>query len=83
LTEPGQRFLDQQITVISDRTAQIMASRAERIIYVVGDRAVRYGDVTTLIAALQRTTKALNVVLVSQADLVGLRSDLCLGVEIN
>jgi hypothetical protein len=82
LTEPGQRFSDQRPTVIADRTAQIMAPRVERIVYVVGDRKVSYGDVTTLIAELQRTTSELNVVLVSQADLIGLRSGLCLGVQI-
>jgi hypothetical protein len=82
LTEPGQRFSDQRLTVIADRIAQIMASRVERIVYVVGDRKVSYGDVTTLIAELQRTTSELNVVLVSQADLIGLRSGLCLGVQI-
>jgi len=82
LTEPGQRFSDRQVTVISDRIAQVMASRAERIVYVLGDRAVSYGNVTTLIAGLRRKTSDLNVVLVSQADLNGLRSGLCLGVEI-
>jgi hypothetical protein len=59
-----------------------MASRAARVVYVLGDRGVSYGDVTRLIAGLQRTTTDLKVVLVSQADLNGLRSGLCLGVEI-
>jgi hypothetical protein len=78
LTEPDHRFSDQQVDVISERVAQIMTSRAERVVYVLGDRAVSYGDVTMLIAGLQRSTRDLNVVLVSQADINGLRSGLCL-----
>jgi biopolymer transport protein ExbD len=83
LTEPGHRFSDRQLDVISERIAQIMASRWERVVYVLGDRAVTYGDVTMLIASLNRSTTDLNVILVSQADLDGLQSDLCLGVGIS
>jgi biopolymer transport protein ExbD len=66
--------------LISAQLAQIMATRQERVVYVAGDPLVSYGDVALLIAAIQGSTSYLNVILVSQADLDGLASGMCLGV---
>ena len=81
LTEPDHHFSDQQNDVISKRISEIMASRSERVVYVLGDQAVTYGDVTMLISSLNRSTTDLNVILVSEADVNGLQAGLCLGVE--
>jgi biopolymer transport protein ExbD len=83
LTEPDHRFSDQQVDIISARIGQIMTPRQERVVYVLGDRDVTYGDVAMLIARLQQSTRDLNVILVSQADMGGLRSGLCLGVRVS
>jgi biopolymer transport protein ExbD len=66
--------------VISAQVAQIMATRQERVVYVAGDPLVSYGEVAVLVAAIQGSTSYLNVILVSQADLDGLASGMCLGV---
>jgi len=67
--------------VISAQVAQIMATRQERVVYVEGDPLVSYGDVAVLISAIQGSTNDLNVILISQADLSGLASGMCLGVR--
>ena len=83
LTELDHRFSDRQVDVVSDHVAQIMASRQERIVYVLGDPAVTYGDVAMLVARLNRSITDLNVVLVSQADVDGVQSGLCLDVRVS
>ena len=76
--DPNNKYSDRQTNVISERVAQIMASRQERVVYVLGDQAASYGDVAGLVLSLHKLTKDLNIVLVSQADIEGLRSGLCL-----
>ena len=70
-------------SVVSAQVAHIMASRYERVVYVVGERSVSYGDVAALITALQKSVSSLNVVLVSQADLRGIESGMCLGITVS
>ncbi len=57
-----------------------MSTRAERVIYVSGDPSVSYGDVTTLIAAIQQTAD-LRVMLVNQADIDNLSTGMCIGIR--
>lgn len=82
LTYPDSDYTDQSGEVIADRVAQMMSSRWERVVYVTGDRDASYDDVAALIGRLKGATSDLNVVLVSQADLSGLRSGLCLGTRV-
>lgn len=69
-------------SVVSAEVAHIMASRQERVVYVVGERSVSYGDVAALITTLQKSVSSLHIVLVSQADLRGLGSGMCLGITV-
>jgi biopolymer transport protein ExbD len=48
---------------LPEKMARIMEFRAERVVYLIADRSMAYGDVIETISALKMATPYLNVVL--------------------